>query len=546
MRISLPWRKKPAAKTYRPRGTMPTPASISTQLEKVKADFRMGQDSRFQSSLQGVDTQGSGADYHYRLEARWLHMLERARFYHREDPVVSQAVRRLVANVIQTGFNLDVSTGSAELDRRLKDRWNRWSTDPHQCHSEGVFSFWQMERMVLSSMVIDGDVFFVRLQDGSIQPIEAHRVRTPNMSALRGEDGHRRVVHGVEMDKRGRRSRYWIAPESLDPNRPQHTRSKLKPFSAVWHIYDPTRFSQRRGVTALAPVGDYIGIFDDTQYAALIKQQAGAMVAFFHERPESFQDPGETHLGEQSTETIGGFTRNIEGMGPGIEIFGDPGEKLQGFSPDIPGPGFLEHSMLLLTIIAVNLDLPVHVLLLDPSRTNFSGWRGAIEQARMRFREMQKLEIDQFHGPVYRWKVRQWIETDPELADLASQEGVDPYAHTWNPPSFAYLEPLTDASADLLQVRNGLNSPRRIQAARGRDWDVVSTEMVDDNGLAIEKAWNKAQCLMNRCPGLQVSWRECISLPTPDGITVSVTNQGFQGLSEDSTQQQQQGGLMNA
>ena len=42
-----------------------------------------------------------------------------------------------------------------------------------------------------------------------------------------------------------------------------------------------------------------------------------------------------------------------------------------------------------LGILAVNLDLPLCVFLLDASETNYSGFRGAIDQARQRWREIQ-------------------------------------------------------------------------------------------------------------------------------------------------------------
>ena len=52
--------------------------------------------------------------------------------------------------------------------------------------------------------------------------------------------------------------------------------------------------------------------------------------------------------------------------------------------------------------------LPLCVFLLDASETNYSGFRGAIDQARQRWREVQSWMMTSFHGPVYEWKVRQW------------------------------------------------------------------------------------------------------------------------------------------
>ena len=70
---------------------------------------------------------------------------------------------------------------------------------------------------------------------------------------------------------------------------------------------------------------------------------------------------------------------------------------------------------MLLGILAVNLDLPLCVFLLDVSETNYSGFRGAIDQARQRWREIQSWMMGSFHRPVYEWKVRQWAVTDSAL-----------------------------------------------------------------------------------------------------------------------------------
>lgn len=511
------------------------PVSLSNVFQDLRADFRAGKDTRFTSRLAGVSSGGSGADYHYRNESQFLHMMERARHYQRNDPIVGQGVRRLVANIVQDGFTLDVNTGDEELDNDLKDRWDEWACTADLCHSEGEFTFSQMEQMALSSVVVDGDLFPLPLTTGSIQMVEAHRCRTPRSTT-------RNVVHGVLMDDAARRQEYWFTKEDLDPNRPLLKVSDIKPYPArdpktgerqVLHLYQPYRFSQRRGVTALAPVSDTVGMHDDIQFATLVKAQMAALIAILHNRGAEWKPGGDQQKGDRETETLaGGHTRTIEGVSAGIEIFSDVDEKLEAFSPNIPSPEFFPHAMMVLTFIAINLDLPVHVLLLDPSRTNFSGWRGAIDQARLRFKQIQKWLAECFHTPIYRWKVRQWAQKDPALMSRLDSGGVRLFGHRWNPPAFAYLEPLTDASADLLQQRNALNSARRIHAARGREWKVVASEIVADNGMAIVMALEKAKEINTQFPDSGVHWRELISLPTPDGVTVQIGQPGQQNPSE--------------
>lgn len=491
---------------------------------ELRNDFRMGSDSRFHSRLTGVQPQGSGADYHIRNERQWLHMIERARFYRREDPVVSQGVRRLISNIIQDGFNLDVDTGDDALNRDLKQRWWDWSEDPAQCHSEKEFTFQQMERMTLDQQITDGDLFFLPLRSGALQAIEAHRVRTPQRTV-------KNVVHGILLDDNAVREEYWVTREDLGLSHTPIKVSDVAKYKArdeegnrqVLHIYDPYRFSQRRGITAFAPVSFTIGSHDDIQFATLVKQQIGALIAILRERGADWQPPRRpSQLGQEALEESYAHNRPIEGLAAGMDVAGEPGEKLSMFSSNVPGPQFREHAMMILTFIAINLDLPVCVLLLDPSETNFSGWRGAMDQARQRWRQMQQQLVQSFHTPVYLWKVRQWITQDAALAKAARRSDIQIFNHTWNPPSWPYLEPLKDAAADELQDTKLLNSKRRIQAARGRDWETISSEIIADNATIVKKALEMAKEINAIWPDAKLDWRELLRLPTATSVTGSL------------------------
>lgn len=454
---------------------------------EVKADYRGSKPSRFRSRLTGVSATGSGADYHYRNEHEWLRMIEQAREYDRNDVIVGSAINKLVANVIQEGFNVDPHTGDAGLDAELKARFTEWESSPSACHSEAEHDFRELARLALRSSLVDGDTFHLGLRGGSLQAIEAHRVRTPRNT-------RRNVIHGVLVDRMARRMQIWVTKEDLDPMRSLNRVSDIRQFDVrdddgyrqVFQTYLPQRSSQRRGVTVFAPIMDTVGIHDDVQFATLVKQQMSSIIAILRETPEGAFGES-TPIGETSEESTY-EVRSLSGVNAGLEITSDPGEKLSAFSPDIPGPSYFEHSYLLLSLIAVNLDMPVQVMLLDPTKTNFSGWRGAIDQARMRMRWLQRGFISRFHRPVYEWKVRQWMATDSTIERMMARPGVNPLAHRWNAPGWPYIEPLKDATADVYQLANTLNSERRVQAARGRDWDDIYHEAIQDRAAAIRYA----------------------------------------------------------
>jgi lambda family phage portal protein len=515
--------------------------SITETFNDIRADFRAGQDSRFVSRLTGVASMGSGADYHYRVEQQWLHMLERARFYQRNDQVVGQGIRRVVANIVQDGFRLDPQTGDDALDSDIKARWLAWSTDPDQCHNEGEFSFSEMEILALSSVITDGDTFCLPLKSGQLQFVEAHRCRRPSNTV-------KNVVHGVLMDDNAKRLEYWFTKENLNPWQPLSKVADIKPYPVrdpktgerqVFHLYMPYRFSQRRGITFIAPCSDTVGMHDDVQFATLVKSQMAALVAILHERDTGWEPASDQQKGDRYTDAVGanGFTRQIEGVAAGLEVFGDPGEKLRLEAPNIPSASFFPHTMLLLTFIAINLDIPVHVLLLDPSNTNFSGWRGAIDQARLRFKQIQNWMQQKFHAPVYRWWLRQQAANDSAIAAALMRQGPDFFLHRWNPPQFPYIEPFTDAQADDLQINRCLNSRRRIQAARGRDQEEIAAELVADNADMIRRAVKEAGAINTEFPDAEVNWREILSLPLPDVATTNLMLSGSEPPAAKTKQQ---------
>lgn len=507
----------------------PTLAEAFRELRnEFRADYAIGENSRFMPSPRGVSASGSGADYHYRSEPRFLRAIERARHYDRNDMVVGQGVDRLCENLLQTGYNLDVGTPDESLNADLDLMFWDWADDAEQCDLEGEKCFAEFEELTMRHAIVDGDDLVLPLENGSLEMIEAHRLRTPF--------GKKKdIVHGVQLNPENRRRvAYHITDEDIEPTMALSRANKSTAYETrdsdgdrqVLHIYNPKRYSQRRGVTCFAPIGEVIGMHGDVQFATMVKAQVASAYAIIEEVDAVAPPRVGTGIqtGAQTTESQSdGSTRTLQGVSPGMRVKGDPGVRLKGFAPNIPNPEFFPHAMLLLTFIAINLKLPVHVLLLDPSKTNFSGWRGAIEQARIGFRRMQRWHIRKFHTPIYRWKLRQFAARDPIIARQMEKHGARFFDHAWHPDAWAYIEPNKDAAADLLQTRNLMLSQRRRAMRLGMQFKPLVREIIEDNAHIIEQAHLKAEELNKKYPGkLSIGWREIACLPTPDGVSAKL------------------------
>jgi capsid protein len=373
--------------------------------------------------------------------------------------------------------------------------------------------------------LLDGDIFGLPTHDGALQVIEADRCRTPGGTT-------RNVVLGVELDKQRRRVSYFFTKqEDLNPYQQIDRVGEFTRVMAydetgeqqVFHVSTPTRKTQTRGVTAIHAVFDVAGMWDDTNFALVVKEQIAAAFGIFFEQTQ--QGYGlNPQTGERTNETTGDMTFINEGISPGQKILLPYGVKPFPYHPNITTQETRQHMRDLVQLIAVQLGLPLQVLLIDPTETNFSGWRGAMDQMKLIFRRRQKNLVAEFHRPVWRWKVRQWLaegKLGPTAEKLAQSGKL--FAHVWHPPTWPYVNPVQDAAADALRLTTGQASLRQIHAENGRDFQQVATDNVQDIEFWIGKAIEATLRLRQQFgdSAKDVHWQHLYYRDLPKGDTLT-------------------------
>jgi capsid protein len=222
-------------------------------------------------------------------------------------------------------------------------------------------------------------------------------------------------------------------------------------------------------------------------------------------------------------------TRRVEELAPGSELGGLAGEEIAPWQPNIPNDTFFPHAKLILTIIGCNIGMPIVLTLLDASETNFSGWRGAVDQARLGFRDNQSILVVRFHRPYWRNKINHWADADAAMAAHREKHGARFFKHDWRRPGWPYIEPVKDRTADLIGDSSMQTSPRRRCTERGNgEWPEIVRETIEDRALAIRSALEEAKKLNteNMLQGSDVvSWRDLAPLPTPERVTVALSGE---------------------
>jgi capsid protein len=505
--------------------------------------------------VRGVPSQGAGADYHYRSEADWLWMSELAWDLYRNDMIMGSIVDRAIENTVQDGFGYHPMTGDRVVDAELVDWWSEVSINPWECDPANELVFEDQVEFSLRSTLVAGDIMGVPMapDHGTVDLREGHLCRSPTFNTREKAN----IFHGVEKDPATRRRiNYWMLHDPIDPYK-QATIKKadLTPVAAydedgernVFHIRFTKRTHQTRGLTAIAPIFDVAGYHTDCEFLKMVQQRSASFFAFVENRASTF-DPAylaaEMRLGVDQTRDKGQeyeqHARQFMEASPGGWIKSLPGSEIKGFSSNVPNPEWFQHVKLLLTLMGVNLGMPLVLVLMDASETNFSGWRGAFEQAKMGFRKNQRRLVTRLHRPYMRFKLLKRGEFDKSFQRLINKSGkpgangkkFDVFRHGWTAPAWPYVNPTEDATSDLIRESNMQISPRRRAQERGVTFKAICDETRQDRGYAIRRA-AKFAAKLNKNLGLEgpdvVRWRDLAPLPTPEGVQIALSTRTMPG-----------------
>lgn len=499
------------------------PNSLPAAFEGMRSDYDAAKDTRFRRRRYGLH--GSG-DSHYVNETKFFEIIEYIRDMERNDWFVGRALDVLRDNVLGSeGFMVRPDTGDEALNQDVRDRWQDWATTPGSCDVQGRRTFRAIAEQVYRASIRDGDVFALLGDDGGLEILEADRARTPSRTT-------RNVVHGVLINQYRRPIEYWFTP---DPGMRRVDKvGEMRRVPAfdnlgdpiILHVADAQRISQTRGVSAFARIFHNIGQTEDLMFAKLVQAQVASFIAFWRKREEGAEAPP-LSFGQTEEDSMGpaGDPQFREMMQPG-SIYDPPaGTSIEAWSPNTPNPEFFDHVKLLLQQQGSTVDIPLILLLLDGSETNFSGWRGAMDSARKSFRRQQAFLRETFFEPVYRWWITRLMREDAAIRRAMTRRKITPRGHSWKPPGWEYIEPSKDAEADRIIIEALQDSPRNRAVRRGLDVRQVYAELTEDHASAILMALEQAERINELHPDAAVTWKDILFLTRIEGSAPANANE---------------------
>lgn len=435
---------------------------------------------------------------HNRLRSSWLprnssadeallpelsDLRERSRDLNRNDAHASGITSTMTTNVIGTGIRpqsrvdrefLGISEKSAaNFQKKAERAWKRWL--PYSDAGQRM-DFYEIQSLVDRQILENGEALIIPLMlkdktrpySFALQVIEADRLDTPPEKR-----SDKSIRSGVRIGENGEPVSYFIQKTHPGDFRYGERDRKFMEIPAkneygrknVFHLYHVTRSGQTRGVPFFTPVLTYFKDLAEYAEAELVAARIAACFSLFI-----------TSEASMDIAVNAGYERNasnqlVESLEPGMIKHLMPGESITSFNPQRPGATFEPFVERILRAISAALGLPYELVAKDFSKTNYSSARAALLEARRYFKVKQEWLSRKLCQPV--WDML--LEEAYLKGELGSVSFYDKRSYwsgaTWIAPGWEWVDPLKEAKAAEVGLKNGIITHSDLYSAQGKDWE---------------------------------------------------------------------------
>lgn len=428
--------------------------------------YRHGKSRR--SGPQG--TAGTGSGNSHMAEGEMGTLREKVRLLDRDNYLVKSIIDRMIEFIIGDGLNIQVNSGNKRWNARAERLFTEfWNDSPE---IRGVINGPELERLILRTKKIDGDVLIVKTNAGKLQVIEGDQIRTP-----RSMKNNNAIINGVEVDKMGRPLRFYVHPH--DDKRGMHSNVDPVVIQAEDAIFiaERHRVSMTRGVSAFASAIDLFEDIDGFIEASVVQQKIAASHAMVIE-----QKGGPSALETNEEIDAEGIQYTEEDARPGSILYLNVGEQAKILGAQQSGQQFGPFVTQMLRFTGLPFGLPLELTSLDFSKTNYSSARAALQVAHKNFRREHRRMVAEFMEPIVRW----FLDSAIKSGKLDERE----YKISATPPKNISVDPLKETNADIARIIGGMTTLKEVAVSNGQDWIDILKQREDEITEAAKIASN--------------------------------------------------------
>lgn len=373
-------------------------------------------------------------------------------------------------------------TERATLNERVEQQFRAWAKRG-TCTASGYESFAALQRLMIRTVIVDGEFLALRERDPDVpggyrlQPIDADQLdETYHRPA--GLNGENPIVLGIELDRRTMRPvAYWLWDRH--PTLAGRQRQRVS-ADRVLHVFKRLRAGQVRGVPWFAPAIVTWKLGDRYTEAELYQSLlAAAQGGFFVSRDGAGV--------EIPRDAAGKPIPLVMQAEPGAARMLPAGYEFQEWKPTHPTANYVGFMKAIKRTISRAFGRSYASLTGDLSDVNFSSMRtDRVRETEQNKVHQQDLLVEQFCDVVFRdWLAMQIVLGTLGPVPIALDAMLQ--AVTWMLRGWPWIDPLKDAAASQIELNNGLTSPQRICAEKGRDFFDIVDELAEARTYAAER-----------------------------------------------------------
>lgn len=388
---------------------------------------------------------------------------ERIRKAFRLNPFARKAMATLLNNIVGYGI-----TGSPVKSPKFLKAWDAWTK---VCDWDGVEDFYALQRLIVRTWLLDGEVFVVLRLDPTSIAINPLRIQVLGVDQLDNTVTRDNVRHGIEYVA-GRPVAYWFRTSLEGQDAFASDTSERIDARYVKHLFIREEPGQWRGTSHFEPVMDALdGIDDYLEAEAVRKRMESCFVGFVAQS----LDAEEFTVGNAQTSPAtmpDGEQARLESFYPGMIGYGQPGEKIEFGEPKAAG-GFSEFLRWGGLRVSAGTSTTYEGVTGDLSNVNFSSYRAGANEF--------KLSVGSFQWCALIPRLLVWVWDEfCRVGYGAGRHGNRYPEMKWTPPPFQSISRLDDAKADLIEMQIGVSNRREKVNERGWDFETHLKEAADD------------------------------------------------------------------
>jgi lambda family phage portal protein len=398
----------------------------------------------------------SGAE-DYRSNYDRVELMKRARDLAENVGLVRSLLLKFAGHVAGS-ISYQARTLNPQINSEIEAYWAEWWD---KCDISGRHTGSTLMQVAVMSMLRDGDFLFLLARDNDnnlkLQGIEADRLGDPYKTYTSLE-----LIGGIHIDRNtGAPTAYDVFNRSIGDF---YTYQATIPSSQAFHLFDPLRIDQYRGISAFhTAINDATDIHELTGFEKMSAKVASTQSAIVKRNNNNASD-----LSTLSTdEDFNGNQIKLESIESGKISYLEPGEDIVfPNGPSRPSGAFMEFHKVLMRNICLGLGIP-YSFAVDPSQMSGPTARLEMQQAGRTFRRYQNLLNDKVLRPV-----KNIVLADAVARGLISgSEGSKTTKGIFNFGANVSIDLGRESASAIAEFKTGLRTASDIYAERGLDFE---------------------------------------------------------------------------